>query len=86
MTDFGLLGRAIDYLRGKAQSRHENKLREKVVFIVQNLKGNCYAPEFGSPEYWEAEEMADKGWFDRVPPVGYMRRGMYNSSVFSKSF
>ena len=83
MTDFGLTGKVIDFIRGKAQSRDEKKLQEKFVNIVRNLKGNCYAPEFGSPEYWEAEKMADKGWFDRLPPFGYVRRGMYNPSVFS---
>ena len=84
MTDFGLLGRTIDFVRGKVHSRDERKLRERFVAIVRTLKANCYAPEFGSPEYWDAEKMADRGWFDRVPPFGYMRRSMYNPAVFDQ--
>ncbi len=75
MTDFGLTGKAIDFVRGFAASKNERKLRDKFVSIVQGLKGNCYNPGFGSPDWWEAETMADKGWFQRVLPSGYMVRG-----------
>ena len=34
MTDFGLLGKMIDLIRGKAQSRTDRKLQEKFVTIV----------------------------------------------------
>jgi len=81
MTDFGMLGRALDLIRGQAQAREEKKLREKFVNIVQSLRANCYAPQFGSSEYWDAEKMADKGWFDRLPPYGYVRRGAYNRAA-----
>ncbi len=69
MTDFGLTGKAIDFVRGFAASKNERKLRDKFVSIVQGLKGNCYNPGFGSPDWWEAETMADKGWFSARPPV-----------------
>jgi hypothetical protein len=83
MTDFGLLGKTIDFIRSKARAHDEKRLQERFVAIVRGLRSNCYAPPFGSPEYWEAEKMADKGWFNRMPPFGYMLRGIYNPRVLS---
>jgi hypothetical protein len=67
------------------EANEEKKLREKFVSIMRSLRPNCcYTPKFGSSEYWNAEKMADKGWFDRVPPpFSYARRGSYNPSVYS---
>jgi hypothetical protein len=72
MTDFGLVGKALDLLRRKLAVQDEKKLRARFVEIVRGLGPNiCYSPKFGSPEYWEAEEMAGKGWFTRVPMGAY---------------
>jgi hypothetical protein len=65
-----------------SMSSDEEKLREKFVAIVRSMKGNCYSPSFGSPEYWEAESMADKGWFRRMPPFGYMVGGSVTPEGF----
>lgn len=84
MTDFGLISKVVDFIRGRIEAGEEKKLRGKFVSIIQSPRPNCcYAPEFGSPEYWDAEKMADKGWFDRLPPFGYTRRGSYNPSVYA---
>jgi hypothetical protein len=82
-TDFGLIGKAVDVVRNRFAARDEKKLRERFSQIVNRLKGaNCYIPPFGSPEYWEAETMADRGWLQRVPPFGYMLRGPLNRTRF----
>jgi hypothetical protein len=76
MTDFGLIGKAVDMVRGKFAARDETRLRERFVSIVHGL-GNpnlSYQPKFGSPEYWEAEAMANKGWFTRLPFGAFKRR------------
>jgi hypothetical protein len=59
-------------------------LRAKFVRIVEGLRlrgGNCHNPKFGSPEYLEAEEMADRGWFHRTPH-GYIVQSAFNPSAF----
>ena len=87
MTDFGLIGKVIDLVRGRAQSRDEKKLRERFVFITNELKAksaNVYAPAFGSDDYWEAMEMAKRGWLQETH-FGFVRAGIYNSRAFGHS-
>jgi hypothetical protein len=75
MTDFGLIGKAIDYLKSSGQDRKEKKLREGLVEIVHKLDAtgeNTYRPTFGSAEYWEAVEMAKRGWLVQID-FGFMR-------------
>jgi len=75
MTDFGLIGKAIDYLKSSGQDRKEKKLRERLVEIVNKLDAtgeNTYSPTFGSADYWEAVEMAKRGWFRQID-FGFMR-------------
>ena len=81
MTDFGITGKLIDFFRDKFEDRDEKKLRERFVNLVRSLSmkgGNTYTPAFGSDEYWEAEKMADRGWFKRLPPFGYMIPRFFN--------
>jgi hypothetical protein len=75
MTDFGLIGKAIDYLTTSSQDRKEKRLRERLVEIVNELQAtgaNTYRPTFGSTEYWEAAEMAKRGWLLKME-FGFMR-------------
>ena len=47
MTDFGLIGKAIDYFKSAGQDRKEKKLRERLVEIVNKLDAtgeNTYRP------------------------------------------
>jgi len=77
----------IDFVKGLAQSRDEKKLRERFVAIINELKAkgaNVYAPTFGSAEYWEAMEMAKRGWLQETH-FGFMRAGLYNSKAYSGS-
>jgi hypothetical protein len=74
MTDFGLIAKAIDYFKS-SQDRKEKKLREKFVAIVNKFEAtdeNTYRPTFGSAEYWEAVEMAKRGWLVQIE-FGFMR-------------
>ncbi len=82
MTDFGIVGKLIDLVKGVAQNRQEKKLRERFVAITNALKAkgaNVYAPTFGSEEYWEATEMAKRGWLQETH-FGFMRAGLYRAS------
>jgi hypothetical protein len=75
MTDFGLIGKAIDYFKGSLQNRKEKVLRERLVEIVNKLEAagaNTYRPTLGSAEYWEAVEMAKHGWLVEIDH-GFMR-------------
>jgi hypothetical protein len=82
-TDFGLFGEALDIIRGRVSANDEKKLRERFVTLAQGFKpgANCYSPRLGSPEHWEAETMAEKGWFERIPPHGYMLRDAVHLSA-----
>lgn len=75
MTDFGLIGKAIDYFKSSGKDRKEKKLCERLVEIVKELEAtgtNTYRPTFGSTEYREAVEMAKRGWLLRID-LGFMR-------------
>jgi hypothetical protein len=75
MTDLGLIGKAIEYFKSSGQDRKEKRLRERLVEIVNEFEAtgeNTYRPTFGSAEYWEAVEMAKRGWLLRMD-FGFMR-------------
>jgi DNA invertase Pin-like site-specific DNA recombinase len=44
MTDFGLIGKAIDYLKSSGQDRKEKKLRERLVEIVNKFEATAKIP------------------------------------------
>jgi hypothetical protein len=88
MTDFGLIGKAIDYFKSSGQDRNEKKLRESLLEIVHKLDAtgeNIYRPTFGSVEYWEAVEMAKRGWlvqidFSFMRPTTFHRDSLHSRS------
>jgi hypothetical protein len=53
----------------------EKRFGERLVEIVNELQAtgaNTYRPAFGSAEYWEAVEMAKRGWLLKTD-FGFMR-------------
>lgn len=75
MTHFSFIGKAIDYFKSSVQDRKEKKLRDGLVEIVNKLEtsgADTYRPTFGSAEYWEAVEMAKRGWLRKID-FGFMR-------------
>jgi hypothetical protein len=75
MTDFGLIGKAIDYFKSSGQDRKEKKLRERLAMIVNELQAtgaSTYRPTLGSSEYQEAVAMAKRGWLVQID-FGFMR-------------
>ena len=86
MTDFGLVGKLIDIVRGGAQTREEKKLQEKFIAVVRRLEAtsaNTYVPALGSPEFWDAEKMVQRGWLVRGFPNGYMRPGSFTPGLYN---
>jgi hypothetical protein len=87
MTDFGLTGKLIKFLKGVHQSHDEKELRVQFVAIMSELQAkgaNVYAPAFGSEEYWEPMEMVKRGWLHETHH-GFMRVGLYNARTYSNS-
>jgi len=81
-----LIGKLIDAVRGKAQARDEKKLQEKFVAIIRSLeanRANTYLPMLGSPDFWDAEKMVQRGWLVRGFPNGYMRAGSFTHVLYN---
>ena len=80
MIDFGLIEKAIDYVKGSFQHRKDKVLRERFLEIFNKLEAagtHTYRPAFGSAEYWEALEMAKHGWLVEIDH-GFTRQTMFH--------
>ena len=73
-----LIGKLLDGVNGIRSARDEKNLQTKFAGIMEQLHGaggNTHQPVLGSPEYWDAEKMVERGWLVRSFPDGYMRAG-----------
>lgn len=84
-SDFGMLGKAVDFWRSLSAQKQERQLQEKFVAILKRLQANhanVYNPELGSPEYWNGKEMVKRGWLIKAPISGFMQPHVLASDLY----